>query len=221
MRMVMCGKLTEADVDARAQNVLVLLKRAIQSGIPFDFPFEEEYHHLNLPHLDTTYTRGLLRRAAAASTILLKNERGLLPIRAGIKKIAVFGLHADMHFASGGGAASVHRHTFVSTPLDAIKEAAKEIGAEVEYSIGSEGYLYVPYAHRYLQHPDGLPASEAVIKLEFWKEQPSPDWKSRDAAHVSVSGKPDYVLHFDSAKCFMEDGLPKDIQNGARFVRVR
>jgi beta-glucosidase len=44
---------------------------------------------------DTPLQRGLARRAAAASIVLLKNERGLLPLAKDLRSIAVLGPSAD------------------------------------------------------------------------------------------------------------------------------
>ncbi len=48
------------------------------------------------------------RRGAEEGIVLLKNGNGVLPLAAGIKRIAVIGGHADVGVLSGGGAAQVH-----------------------------------------------------------------------------------------------------------------
>ncbi|GHJ38027.1 glycoside hydrolase family 3 C-terminal domain-containing protein [Streptomyces sp. TS71-3] len=66
--------------------------------------------------------RALLRRAASAGTVLLRNT-GLLPLDpAGIRALAVIGRHAASPRAQGGGSAEVFPDRVVA-PLDGIRSA--------------------------------------------------------------------------------------------------
>ncbi|MFD8735384.1 glycoside hydrolase family 3 C-terminal domain-containing protein, partial [Streptomyces sp. NPDC059618] len=66
--------------------------------------------------------RALLRRAAAASTVLLA-DRGVLPLDpARLRTVAVVGAHADRPRVQGGGSAGVFPERVV-TPLDGITAA--------------------------------------------------------------------------------------------------
>ncbi len=65
----------------------------------------------------------LLRRVAAASFTLLRNERATLPIDpAAAGRIALIGPNATHPVIQGGGSAAVHP-AFVSTPADALRQA--------------------------------------------------------------------------------------------------
>jgi beta-glucosidase len=82
-----------------------------------------------IPEAAATGTRpvladpALLRRAAAASFVLLRNERDALPLdRAAILSVAVIGPNAVRPVIQGGGSAGVFPVT-VSTPADALTEA--------------------------------------------------------------------------------------------------
>ena len=70
------GKLDESVLDDRVRNVLKAVEKAQQSGIVAG---AEETTR------DTPEDRLLLRRAAADSTVLLKNENNLLPFAKGKK----------------------------------------------------------------------------------------------------------------------------------------
>jgi beta-glucosidase len=58
--------------------------------------------------VDFAADRAVARRAAEAGIVLLKNERDLLPIAAGAKRIALIGGHADKGVISGGGSSQVY-----------------------------------------------------------------------------------------------------------------
>jgi len=75
------------------------------------------------------------RRLAAASTVLLKNEGGLLPLAKTGKKIAVIGLASDNTVVHGGGSGSVVP-SFISTPLAGITAAVN--GQGVTYNAGKD-----------------------------------------------------------------------------------
>ena len=78
MKAVQTGKITEADVDARLEELLELVfttKAAVDAA---PGKFDADAHH------------ALARRAAAQSIVLLKNENSLLPLAKG-EKVAVIG----------------------------------------------------------------------------------------------------------------------------------
>jgi beta-glucosidase len=86
---------------------------------------------------------GLLRRAVAASMVLLRNEGGALPIDPGsVGRVAVIGPNAIRPAIHGGGSAVV-MPTTVSTPADGLAEALAG-QAEVTVSGGCETWVMVP-----------------------------------------------------------------------------
>lgn len=194
------------EIDERVRKVLGIVKFAIQSGIPFG----AEEKAINTPE-----SRALLRKAAANAVVLLKNENKLLPIKEA-KKIAVIGSNARVAVTSGGGSASMQT-SYSVTPLEGIKTAAEEIGAEVDYSIGSAAYLYMPSITKMLSHPTGN--SDGVAQVEFWKSEPANDFTEKNAG-VKTSGKPDYSVPTNTCNCFMMDGVPTDIAESKPYIRV-
>ncbi|EXK80642.1 beta-glucosidase [Fusarium oxysporum f. sp. raphani 54005] len=89
----------------------------------------------------------LIRKMGAEATVLLKNTNNILPLK-GIRSIGVFGndaadpsegLIVNNQFEIGtldigSGAGSV-RHTYVVSPLEAIRAHAKKIGARVQHLV--------------------------------------------------------------------------------------
>ena len=95
MKAVQTGKITEADVDARLDELLELLfttKAAVDAA---PGKFDADAHH------------ALARRVAAQSIVLLKNENRLLPL---IKKekVAVIGDFAQTPRYQGAGSSAVN-----------------------------------------------------------------------------------------------------------------
>jgi beta-glucosidase len=85
----------------------------------------------------------LLRRAAAASLVLLRNEGGVLPIDpAAVSRVAVIGPNA-VHPAIGGGGSAVVAPVAVSAPATAVTSALAG-RAEVTVSEGCRTWVVVP-----------------------------------------------------------------------------
>lgn len=170
-----------------------LVKRAQESGIPFDAPEES---------IDTPELRQLLRTAAADAIVLLKNEKNVLPLSADVKKIAVIGPNAKVAMTSGGGSARL-LSTYTVSPLEGIAAVAKEIGAEVEYAVGAASNRYLPLLDSYIEQKDGTPGA----LVEFWNDAPSDDFLAPDA-HLSakLSGC-DWSTPTLGTNCFLADGV--------------
>ena len=79
-------------------------------------------------------TRELIRRAAVAAMVLLKNDRGLLPLGLTTQRLAVIGPNAALGKTQGGGSAQVTPERVVG-PLDALSRR----GYDVTYEPG--GYI--------------------------------------------------------------------------------
>lgn len=65
-------KVTQETIDERARQVLNLVDKALQAGIPEGAPEEPK---------DTPETAALLREIAGESIVLLKNEGNVLPFK--------------------------------------------------------------------------------------------------------------------------------------------
>ena len=109
MKAVESGKISEADVDARLDELLELVldtKAAVKAA---PRTFDADAHH------------ALARRAAGESIVLLKNEGGILPLKAG-EKVAVIGDFAKTPRYQGAGSSAVNSIK-VDSFLDCLTES--------------------------------------------------------------------------------------------------
>ena len=107
MKAVKDGKVTEADLDARLDELLELVLSTHAAVEKAPRAFDAAAHH------------ALARRAAAESIVLLKNEDGILPLKAG-EKLAVIGDFAQTPRYQGAGSSAVNALQ-VDALLDCIK----------------------------------------------------------------------------------------------------
>jgi beta-glucosidase len=119
---VSSNKIPQFKLDERVRNVLNLVNRVDPLGIPEG----AEEKALNRPE-----DQALMRRAAAESVVLLKNEGGALPLKKD-GSVLVIGPNAKIASYCGGGSASLAPYYTVS-PFDGV--AAKSKG-EVKYVQG-------------------------------------------------------------------------------------
>lgn len=120
------GALPEAALDRIAADMLRLMERT--GALDHDDDFSES-------ELDRPQDRALIRRAAAAGSVLLRND-GVLPFDpAAIGKLAVIGPNACHAKVMGGGSAKVRAYRATS-PLDALR--ARLPGAEVLWERGCD-----------------------------------------------------------------------------------
>ncbi|ETW83697.1 glycoside hydrolase family 3 protein [Heterobasidion irregulare TC 32-1] len=187
-RALVGGKLFPSDIDDRVRKILELLKRAHASGIPFDGPEDG---------VDTPQLRSLLRRAAASAIVLLKNDRSLLPLSGSIKSIAVIGPNAKQAFTSGGGSARL-LETYSVSPLEGIRVAAKELGAEVRYTVGATSHKYLPVLDGYMKYEGGNGAL-----VEFWNYEPLDGWVNQ----LKDGEKCVWSTPTRGSNCFLIDGI--------------
>lgn len=117
--------------------------------------------------------RKVLRTAAADSIVLLKNDKKILPLASGYKKIAVIGPNAKVAVTSGGGSASL-LSTYTVSPLEGIRNAAQKIGADVKYTLGTPSNRYLPLLDPFIHQANG----QLGAYLEFWNEAPTADFMS-------------------------------------------
>jgi len=129
------GKVSQSELDDHVRRVL---RAEFATGI-VDFPLKR-----NVVDVEAGFE--IARKISEQSSVLLKNDKGILPLDASkIRSIAVIGTHADTGMISGGGSAQVDppgasapawkAHVwFPSSPLKAI--LAKAPGATVKFESG-------------------------------------------------------------------------------------
>lgn len=122
---VTAGLIDEARIDDKVRRLLRLARRVGALGSAGGLPAPSDGR------------RTLLRRAVAAGTVLLRNERDVLPLDpAQSRRVAVIGPHATAVRIQGGGSAEVFPSSVV-TPLAGIEAALREAGgAGVTYTPG-------------------------------------------------------------------------------------
>ncbi|HTH07069.1 MAG TPA: glycoside hydrolase family 3 C-terminal domain-containing protein, partial [Ilumatobacteraceae bacterium] len=162
LQAVRDGRTTESRVDESVRRLLQLFDWA---GVG-ETPGEETTD-------DSPETRALIRRAAIASTVLLKND-GVLPLGDGVGRIALLGPNADRGRIQGGGSAQV-RVDRPSLPLAAMQarglDMVFEPGCRIEKRLSAmRGNFTVHY-----QGLDGATAEEHTDRINFiWMDDPAP-----------------------------------------------
>ena len=106
---VQSGKISEADVDARLDELLTLVLDTSAAVQKHSRNFDADVHH------------ALARRAAAESAVLLKNDGGILPLAAGAR-VAVIGDFAETPRYQGAGSSAVNSIK-VDTLLDCLAQS--------------------------------------------------------------------------------------------------
>ncbi|TEA12712.1 putative beta-glucosidase I [Colletotrichum sidae] len=159
-------KVLRTTVDECVRNVLNLVNKVT------DTKPEGYFAASNTPE-----QQALIRQLVAESIVLLKNERGILPIKAAEKKkIGLIGDHVKNPALSGGGSAEVEPYYSV-TPYDAIVE---QVGEEnVSYALGCHAFRFSPL----LKNPKPLHADGFGWSVEIFAENPD----SNPHAEVLVS----------------------------------
>ncbi|EAW12619.1 beta-glucosidase H [Aspergillus clavatus NRRL 1] len=152
---VSSNKAFEYVLDERVRNVLNLHNFVEPLGIPENAPEEA----LNRPE-----DQALLRRAAAESVVLMKNEDNILPLKKE-KSILVIGPNAKTAAYCGGGSASLDAYYTVA-PFDGVK--AKSEG-EVSFSQGVYSYNELPVLGPLLKTEEG----EKGFKFRVYNEPSS------------------------------------------------
>src|SRR6185369_6147792 len=97
LKAVEAGEVTEARLTEMAQRIL---RTMFAKGV-VDHPVE-------IAPIDFKAHAAITRQAAEAGIVLLKNERAILPLGAGLKRIAVIGGYADKGVLAGGGSSLVY-----------------------------------------------------------------------------------------------------------------
>ncbi len=122
---VRAGLVTEDTINDKVERLLRLAARvgALSgiAGVVDDFA-----ENPGNPAPDAPQVTALLREAAARSTVVLRNERRILPVDpTTVKRLALIGANAVKPFVQGGGSASVTA-PHLSEPLTALRAIMPE-----------------------------------------------------------------------------------------------
>lgn len=138
---VSSNKVPEFVLDERVRNVLNLVNYADALGIPENAPEKP----LNRPQ-----DQQLLRRCAAESVVLMKNEGNILPLNED-KSILVIGPNAKLAAYCGGGSASLDPY-YTVTPFEGVKAKSK---GEVRFCQGVYSHDQLPLLGPLMRTADG------------------------------------------------------------------
>ncbi|KAJ7182828.1 beta-glucosidase [Mycena crocata] len=149
-RSIASRKVTRRVIKQRSTKVLELVQQcAIGAPEVLDGDGEERT-------LESDADKDLMRRAAAQSIVLLKNDGGLLPLQPqSLKKIAIVGPNAKAIVLSGGGSAALKSSYFVSPYQGIVDALAANPDVEITYSEGARAYLTSPTLDYELVTEDG------------------------------------------------------------------
>ncbi|KAL5342882.1 glycoside hydrolase superfamily [Aspergillus crustosus] len=186
---VSSNKVHEFILDDRVRNVLNLVNYVEPLGIPEN----AEEKVLNRPE-----DQALLRRAAAESVVLLKNDDNILPFNKE-KSIAVIGPNAKIAAYCGGGSASLDAY-YTVTPFDAVSAQSK---GEVQFSQGAYSHKDLPLIGHLLKTDDG----KTGFKFRVYDEPATSD--KRELLHE---------LHLVSSQGFLMDYRHPKIKSFLYYV---
>lgn len=139
---VKAKKVQPAALDECVRNLLHTINRAADSDIP---------ENAVPKTLDRAEDRQLLRRVAAESIVLLKNDDHVLPFDS-TKPVAVIGPNAKFAAYAGGGSANL-LPSYTTTSFEAVLSKCEH----VRYSVGAHVQKALPLLDSFMLHPDGRP----------------------------------------------------------------
>ncbi|KAF2827691.1 beta-glucosidase precursor [Ophiobolus disseminans] len=151
---VSANKVSSSELDDRVRAVLKLVKDSSKAAIPQDAPEME----LNRPE-----DRRFLRKVAAESMVLLKNEDSILPFSPQ-RKVAVIGPNAKIATFCGGGSASLNAY-YAVTPFKGIESLAT---GGVEFAQGAYGFKMLPQLGK-----DLTVSGKPGFTLRFFNDPPT------------------------------------------------
>ena len=137
---VASNKVREHVLDESVKIVLETIKLASKSGIP-----ENQKEGVR----DYPEDRALLRRVAAESIVLLKNENNTLPLDR-TKTVAVIGPNSKIAAYCGGGSAALLPY-YAITPFEGVSKKCEN----VRFAQGTYAHKELPKIGEKLQTPDG------------------------------------------------------------------
>ncbi|CDO93564.1 unnamed protein product [Kluyveromyces dobzhanskii CBS 2104] len=177
------------DVDDRVRQVLKMIKFVVdnqkKTGIV--------QHGPETTSNNTEETSALLRKIAADSIVLLKNENSVLPLKKE-ESVVVIGPNAKAKASSGGGSASMNSY-YVVSPYEGL---VNKVGKTLPYTIGAESHKTLSNLIEQLVIDPSKPAEGDNVGAEalFYSEPPETRAKDESPFHVNIVKK-SYVMFFD------------------------
>ncbi|MEG1738371.1 MAG: glycoside hydrolase family 3 N-terminal domain-containing protein [Odoribacter sp.] len=114
------GRLSMEEVDRNVKRVLELILKT---------PRFKNYHYSDAPDLKKHAT--ITRKAAVEGMVLLRNEKGTLPLAAGVRHIAVFG-NTSYRFSAGGTGSGDVEEAYTISLEEGLTGAGYRLDAELK-----------------------------------------------------------------------------------------
>jgi beta-glucosidase len=191
------GYLPESVLDAA---LIRLFTARIKLGM-FDPPGMVPYTKIDEKELDSTEHRQHARGLANESMVLLKND-GLLPLKSGIKKIAVVGPLADQTRPLIGNYAGQPTH--IVSIMDGLK--AEFPNATITFVAGTQ-----------FLRTDGNPVPDAVLTTPDGKPGLKADYKEGMRRGPGGPDSPTIVSRTEANVKLTEENLPKEVAGKKTF----
>lgn len=183
-RAVKDGLITEAEIDVSLKR---LMTARFRLGM-FDPPEMVPYARIPVSVVNAPAHRDLALKAARESIVLLKNENNTLPLRKGLKTIAVIGPNADAPEVLLGNYNGQPLKSV--TPLAGIREKVGP-GTKVLYALGSTltgsagaavpvsatpgGFKAEYFNNKELQGPPVVVRTDEQINFDWSRGRPAPE----------------------------------------------
>ncbi|PWW75923.1 Glycoside Hydrolase Family 3 protein [Tuber magnatum] len=190
------GYMMESTLNINVRRVLGLIYKTGKHKYPLK---EEEPEVAN----NRPEHRAFLRRAASEGIVLLKNEKGLLPLKLEkAKQVAFIGPNAKESVAAGGGSAALNPH-YRQNPYDSfIKNAASKFpNLKVEHAKGCLANKWVPLFPETCVSPKN---GRHGMYMEYFD-------------NTVLRGPAVHAAHRESTVLSCYDNLPKSFVPGKRY----
>ena len=137
----LAAAITAGQVSVSQLNDMVyrILRSMFSVGV-FDHTYPTPTAALNTD-VSTAADNQVALQAAEQGAVLLKNDRGALPLGPRVTSVAVIGDDAGADAMYGGGGSAAVNPTHPVTPLAGITSRAKQAGDTVTYAQGNSNYL--------------------------------------------------------------------------------
>ena len=150
MHSIMAHKVDIRQIDRLATEVLGWVQKLAKANEKLVYaPPSEERTRTEAKEEDAR----VLRRVATEGTVLLKNEKSILPIKS--KKVAVIGPNVKARVLTGGGSA-ILRSAWSQSPWEGLV-SNKPKDVELEYALGAKTAKYLPLLNEDFTCLDGSP----------------------------------------------------------------
>ncbi|OCH95211.1 putative beta-glucosidase from glycoside hydrolase family GH3 [Obba rivulosa] len=168
--MLSSQKVLPATLDERAGTVLEFVQRQARRNPDVVYGDGKERTR------DSPEGRKFCRKLAAEGMVVLRNEKGILPVtpRAGKKlKVALIGPNMKERIISGGGSAAL-KASYIVNPYDGLVSNAPD-DLEFQYEVGCYAHKFTPTLENLLKTRNGEPGWTCTFYNHDKHDKPTGD----------------------------------------------